>query len=250
MNPVWKVYKSKVLKSINPQYEEGTSEEVRTLRRSQQNVSARRTRWCTRPVHLRAQPDAAAWTSIVSLTLSPQVPEVQNDVGPVQEDEGPNAVSQLAKKVQGAGTKSWNRLSSLFNKEDEHQLLEDTESPPVADHPLAMRPEEPPRPAKRTAFWDSFAVNWAAKKQAEAAAAAAAAASEAAEGQGGAGGAEAGGEESQGGQVAQEEESEGGGRSSNNSFSKYVSLGGGSEDASFKWNFVTSKLAEMKTKSN
>ncbi|XP_037309434.1 uncharacterized protein C1orf232 [Pungitius pungitius] len=184
MNPVWKVYKSKVLKTINPEYEEGTPEEAA---------------------------------------------EVQNDVSPVQEDEGPNAVSQLAKKMQGAGTKSWNRLSSLFNKEDEHQLLEDTESPPVADHPLAIQPEEPPRPARRTAFWDSFAANWAAKKQAEAAAAAAAA-SEAAEVQGEEGGAEAGGEESQGGQITQDEER--------------------SEEASFKWNFVTSKLAELKTKSN
>lgn len=35
--------------------------------------------------------------------------------------------------MQGAGAKSWNRLSALFNKDDEHQLLEETESPPVAD---------------------------------------------------------------------------------------------------------------------
>lgn len=39
----------------------------------------------------------------------------------------------LCVQMQGAGTKSWNRLSSLFNKDDEHQLLEETESPPVAD---------------------------------------------------------------------------------------------------------------------
>ncbi|KAM8734505.1 uncharacterized protein AB9X84_023277 isoform 2-T8 [Acanthopagrus schlegelii] len=179
-------------------------------------------------------------------------------MSPVQEDEGPNAVSQLARKMQGAGTKSWNRLSSLFNKDDEHQLLEETESPPVADHPLAVKPEEPPRPTRRSAFWDTFATNWAAKKQAEAAAAAAAT-NEAAAGQGEEGVTEAGGEESQDGQVTQAEESKGeggggggggGGRSGNNSFSKYVSLGGGSEEASFKWNFVTSKLAELKTKSN
>ncbi|XP_037640490.1 uncharacterized protein C1orf232 isoform X1 [Sebastes umbrosus] len=208
MNPMWKVYKSKVLKTINPEYEEATPEEVT---------------------------------------------EVENDVSPVQEDEGPNAVSQLAKKMQGAGTKSWNRLSTLFNKDDEHQLLEETESPPVPDHPLAIKPEEPPRPAKRAAFWDSFASNWAAKKQAEAAAAAAAAnEAAAAAGQGEEVVTEAGGEENQDGQIPQGEESEGGGggRSSNNSFSKYVSLGGGSEDTSFKWNFVTSKLAELKTKSN
>ncbi|XP_070768814.1 uncharacterized protein C1orf232 [Enoplosus armatus] len=211
MNPMWKVYKSKVLKTLNPEYEEDTAE---------------------------------------------QVTEVENDMmTPVQEDEGPNAVSQLARKMQGAGTKSWNRLSSLFNKDDEHQLLEETESPPVADHPLAVKPEEPPRPTRRSGFWDSFAANWAAKKQAEAAAAAAAA-NEATAGQGEEGVTEAGGEESQDGQITEGGESEGGGggggegRSSNNSFSKYVSLGGGSEDTSFKWNFVTSKLAELKTKGN
>ncbi|XP_039886346.1 uncharacterized protein C1orf232 [Simochromis diagramma] len=206
MNPMWKVYKSKVLKTINPEYEEDTAEEVT---------------------------------------------EVENDMSPVQEEEGPNAVSQLARKMQGAGAKSWNRLSAIFNKDDEHQLLEETECPPVADHPLAAKPEEPPRPARRTGFWDSFASNWAAKKQAEAAAAAAAAAeNEAATGEGEEGVIEAGGAESQqDGQVTEGEQSEGGGRS-NNSFSKYVSLGGGNEDASFKWNFVTSKLAELKTKTN
>ncbi|XP_004551170.3 uncharacterized protein C1orf232 [Maylandia zebra] len=203
MNPMWKVYKSKVLKTINPEYEEDTAEEVT---------------------------------------------EVENDMSPVQEEEGPNAVSQLARKMQGAGAKSWNRLSAIFNKDDEHQLLEETECPPVADHPLAAKPEEPPRPTRRTGFWDSFASNWAAKKQAEAAAAAAE--NEAATGEGEEGVIEAGGVESQqDGQVTEGEQSEGGGRS-NNSFSKYVSLGGGNEDASFKWNFVTSKLAELKTKTN
>ncbi|XP_030014808.1 uncharacterized protein C1orf232 [Sphaeramia orbicularis] len=206
MNPMWKVYKSKVLKTLNPEYEEDAAEEVT---------------------------------------------EVENDVSPVQEDEGPTGVSQLARKMQGAGTKSWNKLSALFNKEDEHQLLEETESPPVADHPLAVKPEEPPRPTRRSGFWDSFATNWAAKKQAEAAAAAAANEGMAA-GQGEEGVTEAGGEERQDGQITEGAESEeGGGGRSNNSFSKYVSLGGGgggNQDPSFKWNFVTSKLAELKTK--
>lgn len=204
---MWKAYRSKVMKTLNPEYEEEAVDEV---------------------------------------------PDVENDMSPVQEDEGPSAVSQMARKMQGAGAKSWNRLSSLFNKDDEHQLLEETESPPVADHPLAVKPEEPPRPNRRTGFWDSFATNWAAKKQAEAAAnaaaAAAAATNEAAEEQSEEGVTEAGGGEGQDGPVAEGEENQGGGRS-NNSFSKYVSLGGGSEDASFKWNFVTSKLAELKTKS-
>ncbi|MEQ2274609.1 hypothetical protein XENORESO_001165 [Xenotaenia resolanae] len=205
MNPTWKIYKSKVMKTLNPEYEEDTAEE--------------------------------------------QVIEEEHDMSPIQEDEGPNAVSQLAKKMQGAGTKSWNRFSSLFNKEDEHQLLEETESPPVADHPLAVKPEEPPRPARRTAFWDSFATNWAAKKQAEAAAAGAAASNEGAAEPGEQEATQAGGEEQQDGQATTGEETEAGSSSnSNNSFSKYVSLGGSSEDTSFKWNFVTSKLAELKTK--
>lgn len=48
-------------------------------------------------------------------------------------DLWPCVCGRLCVQVQGAGTKSWNRLSSLFNKDDEHQLLEETESPPVAD---------------------------------------------------------------------------------------------------------------------
>ncbi|KAM4600325.1 uncharacterized protein C1orf232 [Polymixia lowei] len=205
MNPMWKVYKSKVLKTLNPEQEEDTAEEV---------------------------------------------VEVENDVSPVQDDEGPNAVSVLAKRMQGAGARGWTKMSSLFNKDDEHQLLEETESPPVADHPLAVKPEEPPRPNRRSGFWDSFATNWAAKKQAEADAA-----GEAGAGQGEEEGAhEAGGEDSRDGRNTEEAESEGGGgggggSSSNNSFSKYVTLGGGSEETSLKWNFVTSKLAELKTKS-
>ncbi|KAE8289130.1 hypothetical protein D5F01_LYC13010 [Larimichthys crocea] len=207
MNPMWKVYTNKVLKTLNPEYEEDTAEEVT---------------------------------------------EVESDMmSPVQEDAGPNAVSQLARKMQGAGTKSWNKLSALFNKDDEHQLLEETESPPVADHPLAVKPEEPPpRPPKRSGFWDTFATNFAAKKQAEAAAAAAAAHQAAEAGQGEEGVTEAVGEVTQDGQVTEGGQSDGGGGRSNNSFSKYVSLGGGNQDASFKWNFVTSKLAELKTKTN
>ncbi|XP_037532739.1 uncharacterized protein C1orf232 [Nematolebias whitei] len=201
MNPVWKVYKSKVMKTLNPEYEEDTAEEVT---------------------------------------------EGEIDMSPMQDYEGPNTVSQLAKKVQGAGAKSWNRFSSLFNKEDEHQLLEETESPPVADHPLAAKPEEPPQPTRRSGFWDSFAANWAAKKQAEAAAAAG---NEGAAEQAEVGGPEAGGgEEQHDGQNSQGEANEGG-SSGNNRFSKYVSLGGSNEDPAFKWNFVTNKLAELKSKS-
>lgn len=120
-----------------------------------------------------------------------------------------------------------------------------------------MKPEGAPPPSKRTGFWDSFAVDWAAKKQAEAAAAAAATAANEASGaddQDEEGATVARGQESQDGQIAMEKVSggEGGeeGKSSNNSFSKSMSLGGGTEEGPFKWNFVTSKLAELKTKTN
>lgn len=134
-----------------------------------------------------------------------------------------------------------------------HWLLLQSDSTPLCiPSPLAVKPEEPPRPTRRTGFWDSFATNWAAKKQAEAAAAAAAA-NEVETEQGQEGANEAGGEEREDGQNAEEVESDGGVAggwgSSNNSFSKYVTLGRGSEETSMKWNFVTSKLAELKTKS-
>uniref|UniRef100_A0A3P8W4Z9 Testis development related protein n=1 Tax=Cynoglossus semilaevis TaxID=244447 RepID=A0A3P8W4Z9_CYNSE len=251
MNPMWKVYKSKVLKTLNPEYEEQELKEEGDLDSQVWYRAPRNTRASMNPMW-------KVYKSKVLKTLNPEYEEevaeeaieAENDMTPVQEDEGPTAVSQLAKKMQGAGAKSWTKLSALFNKDDEHQLLEETETPPVPDHPLAVRPEEPPRPTRRTGFWDSFATNWAAKKQAEAAAASAGAVNEAAEGHGEMEISEAG---SQGdGRIIAEEENEG--ARSNNSFSKYVSLGGGGgggggEDASFKWNFVTNKLAELKTKS-
>ncbi|XP_072515771.1 uncharacterized protein C1orf232 [Salminus brasiliensis] len=204
MNPLFKAYKSKVMKTLNPDAEEDPAEEV-----------------C----------------------------EAAEEMTPVQPDEGPSSVTQLAKRVQGVGAKGWKSVTALFNKDDEHQLLEaESDTQPVADHPLAVKPEEPPRPNKRsTGFWDNFATKWhqaASMKQAEAAAAS---------------GMEAGGEgevepeadgrsQEDGSQAGMENEAEGGGRG--NSFSKYASLGGANEDApSFKWNFVTSKLAELKSKS-
>ncbi|XP_028837129.1 uncharacterized protein C1orf232 [Denticeps clupeoides] len=203
MTPLWKVYKSKVMKTLNPDMEEDAAEEAEA--------------------------------------------EAEVDMTPDQGEEGPNAVSQLAKKMQGAGAKGWKSMTALFNKDDEHQLLEsETESQPVADHPLAVRPEEP-RPTKRNAaFWDSFATKWQQTKQAQAAAAAAVASeaeSDAGQEVGNVNGGRSLEVENQEGGEGSGVEGGGGG------FSKYASLGGGSEEASFKWNFVTSKLAELKTKS-
>ncbi|KAJ8341048.1 hypothetical protein SKAU_G00333390 [Synaphobranchus kaupii] len=205
MNPLWKVYKSKVMKTINPDSEEATVTE-------------------------NSEPDG--------------------NMTPIEEDEGPSAMSQLAKKMQGAGAKGWKNMSALFNKDDEHQLLE-SEGQPAADHPLAVKPEEPRTNKRNTGFWDSFATKW--QQEATAKQAGAAASAE----EGCAGGAAAQEEGSEAGGRGQEreaqqagEESEGGGAGvSGNSFSKYASLGGGGEEPAFKWNFVTNKLAELKSKS-
>ncbi|XP_057690732.1 uncharacterized protein C1orf232-like [Corythoichthys intestinalis] len=206
MNHTWRLYKSKVMKTLDPEYVDDSADEVS---------------------------------------------EVEEDMmSPVQQDESQNAVFQLARKMQGAGAKSWNRLSALFNKDDQHQLLQEPESPPVADHPLAVKPEVPPRPTKaRSGFWDSFAANWAAKKQAEADAAAQKATEETEAGtvvtkeddeeKASPGPSEEA--ETDGMEAAEEDERR---ESSNDGFSKYVTLGG--QDASFKWNFVTSKLAELR----
>ncbi|XP_056089934.1 uncharacterized protein C1orf232 [Rhinichthys klamathensis goyatoka] len=203
MNPMWKVYKSKVMKTLNPDLDEEPVEEVS---------------------------DAA------------------EDIIPIQTDEGPNAMTQLAKRMQGAGAKGWKSVSSLFTQDDEHQLLE-AETQPAADHPLAVKPEEPPRPNKRnTGFWDNFSTKWqqaAAMKQAEAEEAGGDGRQEEEEEESGA---RAEDVEHQAGQEGEEEEEGDGG--AGNSFSKYSTLAGGSEDTpAFKWNFVTSKLAELKTKS-
>ncbi|XP_061677347.1 uncharacterized protein C1orf232 [Syngnathoides biaculeatus] len=211
MNPLWRLYKSKVMKTLNPEYADDSAEEVS---------------------------------------------EVEEDMmSPVQEDEGQNAVSQLARKMQGAGVKSWNRMSGFFNKDDEHQLLQETESPPVADHPLAVKPQEPCRPARRGGFWDSFAANWAGKRQAEAAVAAHEPTEEndakEEEEEKGDDGSPGPSDSAETGAGVEEEEEEGEEErredDASNSFSKYVTLGGrqGGEDAAFKWNFVTSKLAEL-----
>ncbi|XP_048882173.1 uncharacterized protein C1orf232 isoform X1 [Brienomyrus brachyistius] len=194
MNPLWKTYKSKVMKTINPEVSEDAVDE--------------------------------------------QSSEPDSNLTPVQEDENPNTVSQLAKKMQGAGSRGWKSMSALFNKEDEHQLLE-AETQPAADHPLAIKPEEPPPSKQNTGFWDNFATKW----QQAATMRQGAAGGKADEG--------AGGPEGDGGhgqEVSQaRQENEGG--DSGNAFSKHASPGGNSEDTPFKWNFVTSKLVELKSKS-
>ncbi|XP_075764902.1 uncharacterized protein C1orf232 homolog [Pelodiscus sinensis] len=83
---------------------------------------------------------------------------VETTDAPALLEEGSNPISQLARRVQGAGARGWRTMSSLFSREDEHQLL----SPePCADHPLAPKAAEPPAAEKTPAgLWDVFAARW------------------------------------------------------------------------------------------
>ncbi|XP_056651478.1 uncharacterized protein C1orf232 homolog [Monodelphis domestica] len=76
-------------------------------------------------------------------------------------EEAGNPMSQLARRVQGAGAKGWRTMSSLFNKEDEDKLLP---SEPCADHPLAAPPPSEEAP-KGPGFWDAFASRWQQQQQ-------------------------------------------------------------------------------------
>ncbi|XP_051847342.1 uncharacterized protein C1orf232 homolog [Antechinus flavipes] len=92
--------------------------------------------------------------------------ETESPVLAEQEDvqlteEASNPMSQLARRVQGAGVKGWRTMSSLFNKEDEDKLLP---SEPCADHPLAAPPPTEEAP-KGPGFWDAFASRWQQQQQ-------------------------------------------------------------------------------------
>ncbi|CAL8353895.1 unnamed protein product [Arctogadus glacialis] len=192
MNPLWKVYKSKVLRTLNPEQEE--TEEVEEQEVEEQeveevvlqeetsklvswSVSGRDLVWVRSgpglgpvgtvpgsgrdPVWVRSGPclgpvgtrsgsgrDRAWVRSGPGLGPVGTVPgsgrdpvwvrsgpclgpgqEVQNDVISAQGEENPNSMAQLAKRMQGASLRGWTKMSSLFTKEDEHQLLEETEGP-------------------------------------------------------------------------------------------------------------------------
>ncbi|KAJ7304310.1 hypothetical protein JRQ81_011856 [Phrynocephalus forsythii] len=140
-------------------------------------------------------------------------------------EEGSNPVSQLARRVQGAGAKSWKTMSSLFAREDEDKLLA---SEPCADHPLAAKPVEESPSEKTSGLWDVFATKWQQMPALEKMSAKADTRETTDEG----GGSEAYGE------TNTEEASC---SSPDNDLRE-------AEGVAFKWSFLTSKLAEMKNK--
>ncbi|GCB60770.1 hypothetical protein scyTo_0012796 [Scyliorhinus torazame] len=161
-------------------------------------------------------------------------------------EEGSSSVSQLAKKkieqagaesmmvfvclqVQGASAKGWKCMSSLFNKDDEHKLLPAENIAPV-EHVLSEpAPQEPGPEKKLTGFWDSFATKWHQTSEANK-------------------GSDSTGAGAGEGEAANTPNNEDGETEDMPKSGAYTNLGE-SSDPGFKWNFVTSKLAELKNRS-
>ncbi|XP_073445312.1 testis development-related protein isoform X1 [Dendrobates tinctorius] len=65
-------------------------------------------------------------------------------------------VSQLATKVQGASFRGWKDVTSIFNKDDEQQLLKGSKSP--KSKVPSVKTKDEVKPEKKSGFWDSLAI--------------------------------------------------------------------------------------------
>ncbi|XP_060677631.1 testis development-related protein-like isoform X2 [Hemiscyllium ocellatum] len=72
---------------------------------------------------------------------------------PLLPEESTSSVSQLATKVQGASLKGWKEVTSLFNKDDEHKLLTDSEPKWTT-----VKLKEEVKMEKKSSFWDSLGI--------------------------------------------------------------------------------------------
>ncbi|XP_036618487.1 testis development-related protein-like [Trichosurus vulpecula] len=70
------------------------------------------------------------------------------------QDEITSSVSQLATKVQGASFQGWKEVTSMFNKDDEQQLIEKCKSPKFKG--TKLRITEYVNTEKKSGFWDSL----------------------------------------------------------------------------------------------
>ncbi|XP_008944605.1 PREDICTED: testis development-related protein [Merops nubicus] len=71
-------------------------------------------------------------------------------------DEVSSSVSQLATKVQGASFRGWKEVTSMFNKDDEQQLLAGCKSPKSKGTNLKLKEEV--KSEKKPGFWDSLVI--------------------------------------------------------------------------------------------
>lgn len=82
-------------------------------------------------------------------------PELQSKDQLLQADlQSP--VSQLATKVQGASFRGWKDVTSIFNKDDEQQLLKGSKSP--KSKAVSLKTKEEAKTEKKPGFWDSLAI--------------------------------------------------------------------------------------------
>ncbi|XP_069829553.1 testis development-related protein [Dendropsophus ebraccatus] len=65
-------------------------------------------------------------------------------------------VSQLATKVQGASFRGWKDVTSIFNKDDEQQLLKGSKSP--KSKVASVKTKDEVKIEKKSGFWDSLAI--------------------------------------------------------------------------------------------
>ncbi|XP_039603638.1 si:ch211-225h24.2 isoform X1 [Polypterus senegalus] len=78
-------------------------------------------------------------------------------LNPAVTEESASNVSQLASKVQGASFRGWKEMTSLFNKDDEHQLLTGSKLTKIKG-PNTKKYKEEMRSEKRTGFWDNVVI--------------------------------------------------------------------------------------------
>nr|XP_056712525.1 testis development-related protein isoform X1 [Euleptes europaea] len=75
---------------------------------------------------------------------------------PFLHDEVSSSVSQLSTKVQGAGFRGWKEVTSVFNKDDEQQLLTGCKSPKSKGASLKLK--EDMKSEKKPGFWDNLMI--------------------------------------------------------------------------------------------
>ncbi|KAJ6663457.1 hypothetical protein lerEdw1_009536 [Lerista edwardsae] len=205
----WKVYKAKVLQTL------GGESQDEDLQDEMLNALA---------------PSLAAGSYFypqITFSFQREIPEMMETTdSTLLTEEGTNPVSQLARRVQGAGVKGWRTVSTLFSREDEHKLLA---SESCADHPLAARPaeEEEDSEKKTPGLWDVFTTKWQQTSALEKVAPRPDAREQRAE---------EGSERS--GEMAAEDDGNTGPDSDLRD----------AEGAAFKWSFLTNKLAEIRNK--
>ncbi|XP_048353737.1 testis development-related protein isoform X2 [Sphaerodactylus townsendi] len=71
-------------------------------------------------------------------------------------DSPPSPAATFSAQVQGAGFRGWKEVTSIFNKDDEQQLLKGCKSPKSKGASLKLK--EDMKPEKKPGFWDNLVI--------------------------------------------------------------------------------------------